>query len=136
MAAITEVLSGVLDVTFASPVGAKPLVTAGKLKALGMTGPRRSAAMAEVPTFDEQGFKGVDLPVWVAAYAPAGTPKPVIDRLQREIAAIIRLPDVMQKLVDQGQTPLGNTPEEFAASFAVDAPKWIKLIRESGATPQ
>jgi tripartite-type tricarboxylate transporter receptor subunit TctC len=92
--------------------------------------------MAEVPTFDEQGFKGVDLPVWVAAYAPAGTPKPVIDRLQREIAAIIRLPDVMQKLVDQGQTPLGNTPEEFAASFAVDAPKWIKLIRESGATPQ
>jgi tripartite-type tricarboxylate transporter receptor subunit TctC len=136
MAAITEVLSGVLDVTFASPVGAKPLVTAGKLKALGMTGPRRSAAMAEVPTFDEQGFKGIDLPVWVAAYAPAGTPKPVIDRLQREIAAIIRLPDVMQKLVDQGQTPLGNTPEEFAASFAVDAPKWIKLIRESGATPQ
>jgi tripartite-type tricarboxylate transporter receptor subunit TctC len=136
MPAITDVFAGVLDVTFASPVGAKPQVTAGKLKALGMTGPRRSAAMPDVPTFDEQGFKGVDLPVWVAAYAPAGTPKPIIDRLQREIAAIIRMPDVMPKLVEQGQTPLGNTPEEFAAAFAADAPRWIALIRASGATPQ
>lgn len=136
MAAINDVFAGVLDVTFASPVGAKPQVAAGKLKALGMTGPQRSAAMPELPTFDEQGFKGADLPVWVAAYAPAGTPKPIIDRLQREIAAIIRLPDVMPKLIDQGQTPLGNTPEEFAAAFAADAPRWITLIRASGATQQ
>jgi tripartite-type tricarboxylate transporter receptor subunit TctC len=136
MAAITDVLGGVLDVTFASPVGAKPQVAAGKLKALGMTGPRRSAAMPDLATFEEQGFKGVDLPVWVAAYAPANTPKPIIDRLQREIAAIIRQPDVAARLIDQGQTPLGNTPEEFAAAFAVDAPRWITLIRESGATPQ
>ena len=136
MAAITDVLAGVLDVTFASPVGAKPQVAAGKLKALGMTGPRRSAAMPDLPTFEEQGFKGVDLPVWVAAYAPGGTPKPIVDRLQREIAAIIRMPDVTAKLVEQGQTPLGNTPDEFAAAFAADAPRWITLIRESGVTPQ
>jgi len=136
MAAISDIFAGVLDVTFTSPVGAKPQVAAGKLKALGMTGPVRSAAMPEVPTFDEQGVKGADLAVWVAAYAPAGTPKPIVDRLQREIAAIIRLPDVMPKLVDQGQTPLGSTPEEFAAAFAADAPRWITLIRASGATPQ
>jgi len=136
MAAISDIFAGVLDVTFTSPVGAKPQVTVGKLKALGMTGPMRSAAMPEVPTFDEQGVKGADLAVWVAAYAPAGTPRPIVDRLQREIAAIIRLPDVMPKLVDQGQTPLGSTPEEFAAAFAADAPRWITLIRASGATPQ
>jgi tripartite-type tricarboxylate transporter receptor subunit TctC len=136
VAAIADVFAGVLDVTFASPVGAKQQVAAGKLKALGMTGPVRSAAMPELPTFDEQGVKGADLAVWVAAYAPAGTPKPIVDRLQREIAAIIRLPDVMPKLVDQGQTPLGSTPEEFAAAFAADAPRWITLIRASGATPQ
>lgn len=134
--AITDVLGGNLDVTFASPVGAKPQVAAGKLKALGMTGPMRSAAMPDVPTFEEQGFKGIDLPVWVAAYAPAGTPKPVVDRLQREIAAVIRLPDVLPRLVDQGQTPLGNTPEEFAAAFAAAAPRWIELIRASGVKPQ
>lgn len=134
--AITDVLGGNLDVTFASPVGAKPQVQAGKLKALGMTGPGRSAAMPEVPTFSEQGFKGFELPIWVSAYAPAGTPKPIVDRLQKEIAAIIRLPDVMQKMVDQGQTPLGNTPEEFAAAFAKDAPKWVEYIKASGAKPE
>lgn len=135
-AAIVDVMAGNLDITFASPVGAKPQVQAGKLKALGMTGPRRSAAMPELSTFAEQGFPGFDLAVWVAAYAPAGTPKPIIDRLQREIAAVIRLPDVAPKMVDQGQTPLGNTPEAFAAAFKADAPRWIKLIRESGAKPR
>ncbi len=131
--AITDVIGGNLDVTFASPVGAKPQVQAGKLKAIGMTGPSRSAAMPDVPTFGEQGFKGFELPIWVAAYAPAGTPRPIVDRLQKEIAAVIRLPDVMPKMVDQGQTPLGNTPEEFAAAFARDAPTWINYIKASGA---
>ena len=97
LAAIIDVIGGSLDVTFASPVGAKPQVQAGKLKALGMTGPARSAAMPDVPTFAEQGFKGFELPIWVAAYAPAGTPRPIVDRLQKEIAAVIRLPDVTPK---------------------------------------
>jgi tripartite-type tricarboxylate transporter receptor subunit TctC len=134
--AITDVIGGSLDVTFASPVGAKPQVQAGKLKALGMTGPARSAAMPDVPTFAEQGMKGFELPIWVAAYAPAGTPKAIVDRLQKEIAAVIRLPDVLPKMVEQGQTPLGNTPEEFAAAFAKDAPTWIDYIKASGAKPE
>jgi tripartite-type tricarboxylate transporter receptor subunit TctC len=134
--AISDVIGGSLDVTFASPVGAKPQVQAGKLKALGMTGPARSAAMPDVPTFAEQGMKGFELPIWVAAYAPAGTPKAIVDRLQKEIAAVIRLPDVLPKMVDQGQTPLGNTPEEFAAAFAKDAPTWIDYIKASGAKPE
>ncbi len=134
--AITDVMGGSLDVTFASPVGAKPQVQAGKLKALGMTGPARSAAMPDVPTFGEQGFKGFELPIWVAAYAPAGTPRPIVERLQKEIAAVIHLPDVTPRMVDQGQTPLGNTPEEFAAAFAKDAPTWINYIKASGAKPE
>jgi len=134
--AITDVIGGNLDVTFASPVGARPQVIGGRLKALGMTGPVRSAAMPEVPTFAEQGFKGFELAVWVAAYAPPGTPKPIVDRLQREIAAVIRLPDVSPRLIEQGQTPLGNTPEEFAAAFAAQAPQWVRLIKASGATAE
>jgi tripartite-type tricarboxylate transporter receptor subunit TctC len=131
--AITDVIGGNLDVTFSSPVGAKPQIIGGRLKAIGMTGPQRSAAMPEVPTFAEQGFKGFELAVWVAAYAPPNTPRPIVERLQREIAAVIQLPDVRQKMIDQGQTPLGNTPEEFAAAFAKDAPRWITLIKASGA---
>ena len=134
--AITDVMGGSLDVTFASPVGAKPQVQAGKLKALGMTGPSRSAAMPDVPTFGEQGFKGFELPIWVAAYAPAGTPRAIVDRLQKEINFVIHLPDVTARMVEQGQTPLGNTPEEFAAAFAKDAPTWIGYIKASGAKPE
>lgn len=134
--AIVDVMSGNLDVTFASPVGAKPQVLAGKLKAIGMTGARRSASMADVPTFAEQGFKGFELPIWVAAYAPANTPPAIVDRLQREIAAVIRLPDVSARMIEQGQTPLGNTPEDFAVAFAKDAPKWIAYIKASGAKPE
>lgn len=134
--AITDVIGGNLDVTFSSPVGAKPQVGSGRLKAIGMTGSQRSPAMPDVPTFAEQGYKGFDLPVWVAAYAPPNTPRPIVERLQREIAAVIRMPDVAQKMVDQGQTPLGNTPDEFAAAFAKDAPRWISLIRATGAKPE
>ena len=134
--AIADVIGGSLDVTFASPVGAKPMVQAGKLKALGMTGPARSAAMADVPTFAEQGFRGFELPIWVAAYAPAGTPRAIVDRLQKEIAAVTHMPDVLQKMVEQGQTPLANTPEEFATAFAKDAPTWINYIKASGAKPE
>jgi tripartite-type tricarboxylate transporter receptor subunit TctC len=134
--AITDVIGRSLDVTFASPVGAKPQVQAGKLKALGMTGPARSAAMPDVPTFAEQGLKGFELPIWVAAYAPAGTPKAIVERLQKEIAAVVHLPDVTAKMVEQGQTPLANTPEEFVAAFSRDAPKWIDYIKASGAKPE
>jgi len=131
--AITDVIGGTLDITFASPVGAKPQVAAGKLKAIAMAGPSRSAAMPDVPTFGEQGFKGFDLAVWVAAYAPAGTPAPIVERLQRELAAVIRLPDVSARMAEQGQTPLGSTPAEFDAAFKAQAPRWEALIRASGA---
>ena len=131
--AITDVIGGNLDVTFSSPVGAKPQVGSGRLKAIAMAGPQRSAAMPDVPTFGEQGYKGFDLAVWVAAYAPPNTPRAIVERLQREIAAVIHQPDVAQRMIDQGQTPLGNTPEEFAAAFAKDAPRWVTLIKASGA---
>jgi tripartite-type tricarboxylate transporter receptor subunit TctC len=131
--ALIDVVNGSLDVTFASPVGAKPQVTAGKVRALGMTGPRRSASMPELATFGEQGVRGMDLPVWVGAYAPAGTPRPVIERLQREIREVIALPDVSQKMIDVGFTPWANTPDEFAANLKADVPVWAALIRASGA---
>jgi tripartite-type tricarboxylate transporter receptor subunit TctC len=131
--AITDVQNGSLDVSFASPTSAKPRIAANAIKPLGMTGPRRSVAMPELATFAEQGVKGFELDIWVAAYAPAGTPKPVRERLQRELRAIINEPDITKRMHDQGQVPIGNTPDEFAANFQADAPKWAELIRASGA---
>jgi len=131
--AITDVQNGALDSTFSSPTSAKPRIASGALKAIAMTGPQRSASMPELATFTEQGVANVDLAIWVGAYAPAGTPRPIIDRLQRELKAVINLPEVREKMVAQGQTPVGNTPEEFNANLRADLPKWEALIKASGA---
>jgi tripartite-type tricarboxylate transporter receptor subunit TctC len=131
--AITDVQNGALDTTFASPTSAKPRIAAGALKPIAMTGPQRSASMPELATFTEQGVGNVDLAIWVGAYAPAGTPRPIVDRLQRELKAVIGLPEVREKMVAQGQTPVGNTPEEFVANVKADLPRWEALIKASGA---
>jgi tripartite-type tricarboxylate transporter receptor subunit TctC len=132
--AITDVQNGGLDTTFSSPTSAKPRIASGAVRAIAMTGPMRSASMPDLPTFTEQGVPNVDLAIWVGAYAPAGTPRPIIDRLQRELKAVINLPDVREKMIAQGQTPVGNTPEEFTANVRADYPKWEALIKASGAS--
>lgn len=131
--AINDVANGNLDVSFASPTSARPRLAAGAIKALGMTGPQRSAAMPDLATFTEQGVPNVDLAIWVGAYAPAATPRAIVERLQRELKAVINLPEVRERMVAQGQTPIGNTPEEFVANVRADLPKWEALIRASGA---
>ena len=131
--AITDVQNGNLDVTFASPTSAKPRIAANAIKPLGMTGPVRSVAMPELATFGEQGIKGLELAIWVGVYAPGGTPKAVRERLQRELRAVINEPDVTKRMYEQGQVPIGNTPDEFMANYLADAPKWAELIRASGA---
>ena len=131
--AINDVQNGALDVTFASPTSAKPRIAGGGIKPIAMTGPRRSASMPDLATFTEQGVANVDLAIWVGAYAPAGTPRPIIERLQKELKAVIGLPEVREKMLFQGQTPVGNTPEEFVANVRADLPKWEALIKASGA---
>ncbi len=131
--AINDVQNGALDTAFASPTSAKPRIAGGAIKAIAMTGPQRSASMPELATFTEQGVPNVDLAIWVGAYAPAGTPRPIIDRLQREMKAVIALPEVKERMVAQGQTPVGNTPEEFVANVRADLPRWKALIEASGA---
>ncbi len=131
--AIADVIAGRLDATFASPVGAKPQQTAGNLRVLGVPSPRRSDAMPEVPTFAEQGLDGYDLSLFVAAWAPAGTPRPVVDRLRAALASAAADPGLRRTMLDQGQTPVLSTPEELAATVARDTPRWAELLRLSGA---
>jgi tripartite-type tricarboxylate transporter receptor subunit TctC len=131
--AITDVQNGALDITFSSPTSAKPRIAAGAIRPIAMTGPQRSASMPDLATFSEQGVPNVDLAIWVGAYAPAGTPRPIIDRLQRELKAVVGLPEVRDKMIAQGQTPVANTPEEFMANVRADFPKWEALIKASGA---
>ena len=89
--------------------------------------------MPELGTFSERLVPGFDLNLFVAAYAPAGTPADIIDRLQRAIKAVIEEPAVADKLIAQGQTPVGSTPKELADVLARETPIWADLIRQSGA---
>lgn len=131
--AILDMLGGRIDATFCSPVGAKPQIERGAAKAVAMTGERRSAAMPDVATFGEQGFDGLDLPIFVAAWAPAGTPAPVLARLRESLARAVADPAMQAAMIAQGQTPVLSSPEELAATVARDAPRWAALIRLSGA---
>jgi len=131
--AIQDVANGTLDITWASPTSAKPQIEAGRVKPLAVAGPKRSASMPQLSTFAEQLIAGFDLNLFVAAYAPTGTPPEVVDRLSREIKAVISEPAVAEKMIAQGQTPVGSTPRELAEVLARETPIWADLIRQSGA---
>lgn len=131
--ALQDVANGTLDITWASPTSAKPQIAAGRVKPLAVAGVKRSASLPQLGTFAEQLVAGFDLSLFVAAYAPAGTPAGIVNRLQREIADVIRQPDVAEKMIAQGQTPVGSTPAELAAVLARETPIWADLIKQSGA---
>ncbi len=131
--ALQDVANGTLDITWASPTSAKPQIAAGRVKPLAVAGAKRSASMPQLGTFAEQLVAGFSLSLFVAAYAPAGTPTDIIDRLQREIKAVISQPEVAEKLISQGQTPVGSTPAELAAVLTRETPIWADLIKQSGA---
>jgi len=127
--ALQDVANGGLDITWASPTSAKPQIAGGKVRALAVAGAKRSASMPELSTFAEQGINGFDLSLFVAAYTPAEA----INRLQREIKAVIAQPAVAEKMIAQGQTPVGSTPKELDDMLKRETPIWAALIKQSGA---
>ncbi len=111
-------------------------VKSGGVRALAVTTKRRSAALPDVPTADEQGLKGYDANTNGGILAPAGTPKAIIAKLNAEINAALKLPDVRAKLEGAGIEPQGGTPEEYAALIKSDLVKWGKVIKEAGIQPE
>ena len=125
-----DVISGQIQFSFEG--GALPYIRAGKVKALGVSSPRRTAAMPELPTLAEQGLTGFEAFVWNGLVAPAGTPRAVIERLHGDITALLRQPEVKERLARLAGDAVGNTPDEFAALIRSDASKWAKVIRDTG----
>jgi hypothetical protein len=110
---------------------ATPLVKDGKLRALAITAKTRSPALPDVPTLDELGIKGQEAETMQGVLVPAGTPKPIVDLLQTEIARIVNLPDVRDKMLAMGLEPDGMSPAEFAAYIKADVAKWKKVIADA-----
>jgi tripartite-type tricarboxylate transporter receptor subunit TctC len=129
--AITAVLAGHTQVAVTALPPAMSHVKAGALRALAVTGSKRSPELPDVPTMAESGISGQEAETMQGLLAPAGTPREIVDRLQREIAKIVALPDIKEKLAAMGFDPVANTPEQFAAYINAEIIRWGKVVREA-----
>jgi tripartite-type tricarboxylate transporter receptor subunit TctC len=125
-----DLLGGQVEMMFLSAVLAQPHVKAGKLRALAQTGAQRVPAYADTPTVAESGYPGFAVNSWVGLLAPAGTPRPIVERLQAEVKKILDSPDFAARLAEQGLSGIGNTPEQFAAVLKGEQDKWTRLVSE------
>jgi len=131
--ALNEVIGGHVESYFGAVISVVPHVKSGRLRAIGMTSLKRTPAAPELPTLDEQGIKGFDATTWYGMAAPARTPEAIVNKLQGEIARIIKLPEVRDRFAQEGAEFVGNSPEEFTAFVKAEVVKWGKVVRLSGA---
>ena len=132
--AIPDLLGGRVTMMFDNLPSSLPLVREGKLRALGVTSPKRSPAAPDIPTLSEAGLPGFEAVSWFALFAAPGTPKAVADKLSVQVAEVLKQPDVAKKLSDLGLEPVGSTPDELARYQQTEIAKWAKVVKESGAT--
>jgi tripartite-type tricarboxylate transporter receptor subunit TctC len=127
-----DVLAGVLDCTVTTIGAAQPHIKSGKARPLGTTGEKRSPSLPNVPTLGEQGISTYPTYSWWGVYVPAGTPKPIVDRMSVELRKAARAPDVAQKFADQIDMEIvASTPEEFAAFQTAEQERWFKVIKDN-----
>ena len=131
-----DLLGGRITMSFLNTGGVVlPLVSEGKMRALAVTSRMRSPVLPEVPTMIEAGFADFDMTVWIGLFVPAGTPRSIVDRLNKEVSRIVALPEVRENFTSAGATPLFNSPEEFAAIIKVETAYWAKIIKDAGIAP-
>jgi tripartite-type tricarboxylate transporter receptor subunit TctC len=131
--ALTDLIGGQVQLMFDSLPSAMPHLKAGSLRPLAVTTPKRSAALPDVPTIAESGYPGFAISTWYGVWAPAATPPAVVQRLSREIAAVVRLPEVCEQFAGLGAEAVGNTPDEFSAFTKAELSKWAGIVKRSGA---
>jgi tripartite-type tricarboxylate transporter receptor subunit TctC len=133
---LADLIGGQIVVTMDNMPPYVPQVKAGKIRALAVSPARRSPALPDVPTVAEAGVPGYDSGAWFGLVAPANTPKDLVDKLSREIARILKLPDVSARLADLGAEAVGSTPEQFFAHIKAEIAKWAKVIRDANVELQ
>ena len=130
--ALTDLLSGEVQLMFGTIVALVPHIQAGKLRALAVTSRKRSSLLTEVPTLAESGLPDYEAGSWYGILAPAGTPREVIDRLHASIVKALRQPDVAKRLAAEGAEVIGSTPEEFGAHIKAEVARVGKVVRAAG----
>ena len=131
--ATTDLLSGQIQSMFQLVPGISQHVKAGSVRAIAVLGSHRNPALPNVPTSAEAGMPGLESSSWLGVMAPAGTPKPIVDKLNREINAILKSPDIVKRYNDLGAETLAGSPEDFARYLDLESRKWGEVVRFSGA---
>ena len=129
--AMGDVVGGQIPLVFTAVATAQQFVRAGKLKGLGVSSARRSASLPDVPTFVESGLEGFVVDSWTGILAPANTPREVVERLQKDIAAVLGEPEIRSRYATLGIEPVGNTPREFGEQIRADLARWEKVVRQA-----
>jgi len=132
--ALVDLLGGRIAMMFDTIAVQTQNIAAGKVRALAVTGPRRSPLLPDVPTAQEAGLKGFDVTIWFGVLAPAGTPAPIIERLNREIVTVMATDEMRKRMQADGAEAKTTTPAEFAALIKQDTAKWAPVVKASGAT--
>jgi tripartite-type tricarboxylate transporter receptor subunit TctC len=130
--AVTAALSGETSLVFGGVAQTLPQIKAGRLRALGVAGTRRSGVMPDVPTIMESGLPGFEASGWYGLLAPGATPRAIVERLNTEVVRILRLPDVAQRLRGEAFDIPAETPDQFAAVIRAEVAKWEPIVRQSG----
>jgi tripartite-type tricarboxylate transporter receptor subunit TctC len=133
---LQDLLAGRLTGMMLNALTASPQIKAGKLNALGVTSAKRLDTLPDVPTIAEQGLPGFEALQWFGVLAPAGTPKPILDKLQQTIAKALKTDTMKEQLARQGAEPGGNTPEEFAKFLNDESEKWAAVAKAAHIEPQ
>ena len=128
----TDLLGGHVPLGFNTIPASVSNMQAGQLRALAVTSPARSAALPDVPTSAESGLPGFEAVQYYGLAAPAGTPRPIVERLNKELRAILKSDDMKKQLISQGSEPTPGTPEDYAANIQREEGKWAALIKKLG----
>jgi tripartite-type tricarboxylate transporter receptor subunit TctC len=134
--ALADLMTGRVQLMFDAGLTALPQARAGKLRVLGMTGSKRSPSIPEIPTIAESGVPGYAGEFWFGVVAPAGTPAAIVNRLAKEIAAIVGDPQLSRQFAAQGLDTVSNTPAEFARLIRDDLGKWLDVMKQAGVVPE
>jgi len=135
-AEIPDLLGGQVMAAYIVPQVVVAAIRSGKLRAIAVTAPARLAMFPDVPTTAEAGLPGIEAIVWNGIFVPAGTPRPVIQILHRELVKAYNAPDVKSQVLNTGSEVAADTPEEFAAFVRAESAKWAKVIRDAGIKPE
>ena len=134
--AMPAVISGEVATSFATIVSAQPQVASGKLRGLAVTSAKRFPSTPDVPTVAESGLPGYEAVAWYGVFAPNGTPRDIVARLNADIVRVVRSPDVRELFLKQGAEAFATSPEEFTKIVERDVAKWAKVVKASGARPE